>query len=336
MSVVRAEHEFAQKLGTLEGQEFQDEVCRFLHRCMTDFQPIPPKPQGDGGLDGLSHGQSVAYLCYGPEQEPSKVKARGLAKDIIEKFRDDLRRIFELKPRGKGKKTVLDHAPNDEMKTILASGRKISVIRLVVSVFDTHRIIGPLNEAFDASRQASRCAYVDDAASMTIWGPRHLATMGAVDDATILRLEQRALLKRVSVVLASSPAPPASLSTTDFDAKFDWVEANGKPRPGGVATLRKHFMQRWLEALAIENDFANNSLALHQALSVAREDAAVDAELESSNQSNAPVLIQAMRAKLAERLEQAFGTKLPPELLKRLTDGEVARLIGECPIEWRS
>ncbi len=245
VSVIAAEHEFAQRLGILEGQDFQDEVCRFLRRCVNDFQHITAKPQGDGGLDGLSHAQSVAYCCYGPEQEPSKVKARGLEKDIVEKFRGDLRRIFELHPKGKGKKAVLLHAPNEEIGTILASGRKITLVRLIVSVLDTHRIVGPLNDAFEACRQSSQCTYVDKNASFTIWGPKELATTGAVDDATILRIDQRVLLRRVNVVLANPPANRSPLVTSDFDAKFDWIETNGKPRPGTVTKLRTYFMRRW-------------------------------------------------------------------------------------------
>ncbi|HVZ33200.1 MAG TPA: hypothetical protein VG963_12290 [Polyangiaceae bacterium] len=303
---------------------------------MNDFQHIPPKPQGDAGLDGLSHGFSVAYCCYGPEQEPSKVNARGLAKEIIKKFRSDMRRLFELEPKGKGKKATLAHRRNGEMATILPSGRKITTIRLIVSVLDTHRVLAPLRETFDACTKASQCGYVDAKADMTIWGPAELATIGAVDDATILRLEKRVLLKRVATVLSSPPANTTTPSTSDFDAKFDWIEANGKPRPGAVKNLRTHFMTRWLEALAIENDFANNAVALHHLLSAAREEAAVDAELASGNQASANTLLTLMRQKLIERLEQHLGTKLPPELIGRLADGEVARLIGECPIDWRT
>ena len=95
-------------------------------------------------------------------------------------------------------------------------------------------------------------------------------------------------------------------------------------------------MKRWLETLAIEDDFANNAIALHQALSGAREDAAIDAELASGNQQSASTLLDIMRQKLIGRLEQYLGTRLPPELIGRLADGEVARLIGECPIDWRT
>jgi hypothetical protein len=337
VAVLTAEHEFAQRLGTLEGQDFQDEVCRFLRRSLRDFQDIPAKPQGDGGLDGLSHDFTVAYFCYGPEQEPSKVKARGLANDIIDKFRGDLRHVFELVAKGRGANTKLVHSPNTELPTILPLGRKINLVRLIVSVFDTHRVLAPLRKAFDDCKAASKCAYLESTAGMTIWGPKELATVGAVDDTTILRLEQRVLLKRVTAVLAAPPStnttPPP---TSDFDAKFDWIEANAKPKPGAVDRLRAHFMQRWLESIAVDNDFANNAIALHQALSGAREDATVDAELESSNQTQPVTLIQVMRQKLLERLEQYLGTRLPPDLIGRLADGELARLVGECPVDWRS
>ena len=47
-------------------------MCARLQGHITDFQRIPDKPSGDGGLDGLSHGQECAYCCYGPEQDPVK------------------------------------------------------------------------------------------------------------------------------------------------------------------------------------------------------------------------------------------------------------------------
>ena len=71
-------------------------MCARLHALIADFQRIPDKPSGDGGLDGLSHGQSCGYCCYGPEQEPFKTNRVGLKKDIVEKFRNDLRKLFEV------------------------------------------------------------------------------------------------------------------------------------------------------------------------------------------------------------------------------------------------
>ena len=100
--------------------------------------------------------------------------------------------------------------------------------------------------------------------------------------------------------------------------------------------MRAHFMNRWLAAIAVENDFANNALALHRALWSVRRGVVVEAEIESKSQSNAAELIKAMRATLMERLGEAFGNTLPRETIRQLVDGELGLLIGECPVDWRS
>ncbi len=336
MSVLIAEREFAQRLGVLEGQDFQDEVCRFLRHNMNDFQHVVAKPHGDGGLDGLSDDYTTAYFCYGPEQEPSKVKARGLASEIVRKFREDIRHLFELESKGKGGKATLSHTPNTQLGTILPPGKRISTVRLIVSVDDDHRVLGPLKGAFDKCRAASQCRYVTQTACMTLWSPKELATMGTVDDATNMRIDQRVLLKRLELALASSPAATTAVQTSDFDAKFDWVQVNVNPKPGAVQRLRSHFMKSWLDALAIENDFANNAVQLHQTLMNARDAAAIDADLASGGQQAPLSLIEVMRKQLTERMSEYLGARIAPELLSRLVDGEIARLIGECPIDWRT
>ncbi len=322
-------------LGGLEGQDFQDEVCAFLRRCVTDFQDVPAKPHGDAGLDGLSHRQTVAYCCYGPEQQPFKTNTRGLSADIVKKFRADLQTIFELEVKGRGKASQLLHRATDEMKTILASGRKIAVVRLIVSVFDSHRLLGPINEAFDKCCNASQCRYAEKSPSVTVWGPKQLAAMGAVDDPTLLRLEQREILRRVTATINSPPTLTLPLPA-DFDEKFDWIDSQGKVSKTAVDRLRGHFKKRWSLAIALENDLANNAVVLHQALSRAREEAALDADLASGTISNPTELLERMRQKVADRVDEQTGVRFPSDVRNQLVDGELARLIGECPIDWRT
>ena len=78
--------DYEKLIGSLEGDAFEDEVCSRLLKIFLDFQSIPAKPHGDGGLDGLSHGQKHAYCCYGPEQEVRKLENKGLKDDIVRKF----------------------------------------------------------------------------------------------------------------------------------------------------------------------------------------------------------------------------------------------------------
>jgi hypothetical protein len=332
MASLRSEDEFVRKLRELEGQDFEDEICAFLQKCVTDYQTVPALPHGDAGLDGHSHGQSHAYCCYGPEAS-SKSTAAKLKPAIINKFRSDLRKLFELETQGNGRAAKLVHCETVEMKTILAPGKKLTVIRLIVSVFESHQILAPLNEAFEEYKKASHARYVDKQASLTVWGPKQLATMGAVDDLMLVRLEQREILRRVAEVIGS--APQMASPSSDFDAKFDWLDSQGKVSQDTSRRLRAHFRKRWGVAVAIEDELANNAVSLHAALAPAREEAATDADLASGTASNPRELIERMRQKIAERLDEHFGLKFPTEMRNQLVDGELARLIGECPIDWR-
>ncbi|MDX2089782.1 MAG: hypothetical protein SFX73_18140 [Kofleriaceae bacterium] len=330
---VGSEADFLRIMRSLEKQDFEDEVCGFLQRCITDFQTVPANPHGDAGLDGHSHGQTVAYCCYGPE-EATKSHAGKLKAAIVNKFRDDLRKLFELDTQGSGKAAKLVHCETAEMKTILAAGKKIGTVRLVVSVFDSHQILAPLNEAFSDYLKASKCRYVAKKATMTIWGPKQLALNGAVDDLVIARLQQREIVLRVANTL-SKPTPLIT-PTSDFDEKFDWIAAQKKGQPDSVARLRDWFRKQWSKAVAVENDFANNAPNLHSALAQAREEATSDADLVSGTTSTPQALLIVMREKLAQRLEQHLGARFPADLRSKLVDGEIARLIGECPVDWRS
>jgi hypothetical protein len=107
--------EYSRSLSQLTGDPFQDEVCVRLGRVVVSFQPIPRKPQGDGGLDGLSHDGEHAYCCYGPEYDSAK-KPKDLVDAIVDKFKEDLRKLFELDTNG----TKLVHKQNQEIATIVA------------------------------------------------------------------------------------------------------------------------------------------------------------------------------------------------------------------------
>jgi hypothetical protein len=323
-----SEDEFARLLGALEKDAFEDEACAFLRRCFSDFQNVPAKPQGDGGLDGLSHGQTIAYCCYGPEQETSKVKAKGLKDDILKKYRGDLQTLLEVCHDGKGK---LVHSETAELATIMGKGQRITTVRLIVSVFDTHQVIGPLNTSFDEYKAASQCRYVDKSANLTILGPKELATLGPVDDLAITRVEQRALLALVKTAVASSPPSPAS--TEDFDAKFDWLLDTGKVPKPATESLRQHFKKAWSTAIAVENELLNNAVTLHQALTEARQQAVVDANLAPVTEPKE--LMNYMRQRLAVRIGERMGGAQLVEVQSSLTDGELGRLIGECPVDWR-
>src|ERR1700682_4101900 len=106
--------EYQQSLEPLTGNEFQEEVSACLQGVIIDFQTVPASPQGDAGLDGFSHHGERAYCCYGPEHDAFK-KNKEREDAIVEKFKGDLRRLYEVDREGK----KLVFCENKEIKTIL-------------------------------------------------------------------------------------------------------------------------------------------------------------------------------------------------------------------------
>jgi hypothetical protein len=320
---------YAKLLGGLVGDDFQDEVCERLRRLIADFQRIPAKPSGDGGLDGLSHGQTRAYCCYGPEQDPVKLKTKGdLKEEIVEKFRGDLRKLFEVEI---GPTNRVAHAENKELATIIGTDTKIETIILIVSWFETHRVIGPINTAFTRYKKGSKLNYIAPNASVAIWGPKDLAGMGAVDEHTLFRIENRALLARVQAA-GTAAIPPSA--TADFDAKFSYLKRQRPDLSAHIDALAADFRKAWAAAIALDDELASQSPRLHEALEDARTQAALSARLRSMGTTAAHELIETMRQDVMDRLGQSFGQSLG-SLTSKIAAGEVARLIGDCPLEWR-
>lgn len=317
---------YAKMLGALEKEAFQDEVCARLSAVFADFQRIPAKPHGDAGLDGLSHGQARAYCCYGPEQQSFK-NPKDLKADIIKKFRGDLRTIFEVDHD----KKKLVRKPTVEMKTILAEGHKITNIYLIVSCFESHQIIGPLNESFQEYMVASACTYVDAAAQPTIWGPKDLTTLSRIDEYAMFRIENRALLAEMKRAVEAGVVPK---KLADFHEKFEYVRAKDPAFVDAFNRLEERFRAAWSTALALDNSLAATSMSLHEALEQARTQSTITADIRSAQEGDPMKLLEDMRDAVKGHLSDAFGDRLGPHMAQ-LADGEIARLIGECPIEWR-
>lgn len=322
--------DYEKLLGGLEGDSFQDEVCARLASLFNDFQRVPPKPSGDGGLDGLSHGHTRAYCCYGPEQEAFKVNAKGLKDAIVAKFRSDLRKLCELTT---GTTNRLKRIKSAALPDIVEKGVKIQHVYLVCSWFESHKVISPIATAFSTYKQRSANRFIDEQATVTVWGPKDLANKGIVDDHTMFRIEERALLARVKAAVAAAGVLPASMA--DFDAKFDDLRKRGGPaRAATVDNLADYFRKAWATAIALDNELASTSVSLHEALEDAREQSAVSAQLKSTNTADPFTLVNDMRVEVSSRLGKNFGTRLST-MTSKVADGEVGRLIGDCHLDWR-
>jgi hypothetical protein len=316
--------EYAKTLGSLTGNAFQAEVCARLQSVILDFQTIPAKPHGDAGLDGFSHLGRHGYCCFGPELSTYRSN-RSLENAIIVKFRSDLRKLFELE----FKKKKLVPMPTGEMSTILPSGKKLIHIELIVNWFESHRVIGPIHTAFAEYQEMSEGNFVDAEASVKIVGPKELANRWTVDEIALIRAKQKGFLKEIQDAAASvSIANPK-----DFDSKMSILRQLRPDQLAGIDRLAEELMLKWRTALAFENSLNESMPTLHRLLEATRSRIVTRVSELMLASSQPWTQLSAAEAIAHSLLEPDFG-QLYGSLVSDVAAGEIARLIGECPIGW--
>ena len=320
-----AKDEYARNLASLEGNDFQLEVSAFLEKSIIGFQVVPAKPTGDAGLDALSHNGEKGYCCYGPEYDQFK-DARKRVAAIVKKFKSDLRWLFELEIKGK----KLVYKENLELPTILPAGKKLKHIYLVVNWFESHRILGPIGTAIEEFRQISSCRYVDQGATVTVMGPNQLADWYGVDESSVLRSQQRIFVKKVQqtaqAIVITTPGT--------FDEKMEILKEIRSDQALAIDRLAQELRRCWCMALAFETELDKTLPRLHEALEDCRWQIAIRVSELMLSSSQPWTQLSEAHATAEKILASQFGTS-HSILLPHLGSGEVARLIGECPIGWK-
>ena len=317
--------EYARVLHGLEGSEFQAEVNARMATVIVGFQTIPAKPQGDGGLDGLSHNGTHAYCCYGMEHNGFQ-DDRSRVEAIVRKFSGDLRRLFELEVKDQ----ALVHKDTPELPTILGTDQQLLHINLVSNWFESHRVIGRLVTRLKQYKKASLCRYVSPDVTLTIMGPAELANRHAVDQVTIARATARGFVDRVQ-----EGAKDLDITDPmDFDLKMDILRQLVPGQLLAVDAIATGLRANWRTALAFERELVETVPDLHRALESARSQILTRvSELMIAAQHPWRELPNAEKLSYSI-LEGDFG-EMYGSILTRVSSGEIARLIGECPVGWR-
>ena len=324
--VVQLTEEYIRVLSRLSGDDFQKEVCAFIQSRVLSFQTVPAKPHGDAGLDGFSDGGKIGHCCYGLEHDDSK-NNRQREDAIITKFRSDLRRILEL--TYENKKLVRSTSP--EMAFILPKGQKITGIELIVNWFESHRIIGPILTALEEYKLASECQYVDVAANAVILGPRNLADRYAVDEFALRRAGHRTFVRSVQ-----EAAQLVSIGDSgSFETKMETLEALRPDQLPAIKALTATLRRNWRMSIAFDAKLDETVPTLHQTLEECRP-RILETVVSLMISTNEP-WTKLPESKLAARdiLAGAFENRFD-ELLGDVASGEIARLIGECPVGWKA
>lgn len=330
--------EYARKLGLLLGNDFEDEVVITLQQTDPAFQRVPRKPNGDGGLDGFSHGRTVVYCCYGLEMihEPgisAAEKRKRLVKKIVAKFKSDLMRLLELEHQKR--KLVLK--ANDVLAGVYGNppGAQITVIKCVVNWFEDNRIIGDLQAALQELVSHSNCRFVAKNCDVVVWGPKDLANNVKITQITLARVEQPSLLAAIKEAATAATQHEPADDKDFFKSKFDDLEKRHPTKHDLVENLRAAFKRSWSTSILLGERLAQDLPEVHRSFEAARPQAATEAQLASLQPGADPIsVIERVR----ERLRVQMGEVVPglPEQQKgELAQAEVGRLIGECPLDWR-
>jgi hypothetical protein len=199
-----------------------------------------------------------------------------------------------------------------------------------VNWFESHRVLSPILSAAEEYEKVSQCRYVESNATVIVVGPKQLANRYAVDEVTIMRARQRVFLQKIqmkaeSVVLAS---------TAKFDEKKEILKEIYPDKVETIDALWLQLQSSWRMALAFEQELDDTLPNLHRDLETNRS-RIMQKVLTLMLSSPAP-WEQLMRSTefateiLRKDFDTLFGT-----IVEDLSNGEVARLVGECPIGWK-
>lgn len=322
---------YAQYLEALEGRAFQDEVSAHLGRHRHDVQPIFDTTGGDGGLDVCTHEYLCGYMCFGPKHQAYKSNAER-ASAIVEKFQKDLRKVFELKES----KGTLEHERYESLEESMPDGKKIKHLFLICSWVGNKQIPRRIQNSLAKYRAASQCRFAEPDATAVVWDPKQfVGTYPVIDEAILVKMLQDNAAKRIRAAAAQQPLP----ASADFDDKFQWLHSRAPGATTQLTKMAQRLREAWRVAIAVDADIQRILPALHRLLGDAREAAVTDAAFTAIPVTgDSAELVAAMnalraafKAHVGDLLQDHYGV-----VSKTAADGELARMIGICDVDWRS
>jgi hypothetical protein len=226
-----------------------------------------------------------------------------------------------------GKKLI--HSESKEMETILPDGQKIESIELVVNWFESHRVINPIHTAAKQYAGESKCRYVVPGVLVRIVGPKELANLYAVDEITIARTQQRAFIK----IIKQAAQATTIEDPKDFDSKMAILREIRPDQLPAIEALAEQLRENWRMAIAFDKHLDETAPTLHKILEESRPRILTKVTALVIASSRAWACLPDAGKIAEEVLRDGFGGQFG-ELISDVGSGEVARLIGDCPIGW--
>lgn len=320
--------EFVKHLCALTEKDFEAEVCDHVARAVLGFFRLA-RANGDGGLDGVSDNGATGYCCYGPAANEERSPARR-ATAIVNKFKKDLCRILELDAPG-----TKNFRENTILAANLPSNTRLKHIHLLTSWADDLSLYRRLVEPFEEYKSKSRRKFVEADATITVKGASAIATMWGVTDAVIAGLENRLLAERLRQ-LESDPALPGvdPTAAAKFEHKMDLLKQILPNDVEEINRLAGLLRSGWTRALRLEQHLSEISSVRHRALEDARAELLLRVTTQLLGVEETWTRLPGLRETASTLVLQAIGSDFDG-VAGQAGSGEIARLIGECPIRWR-
>jgi hypothetical protein len=320
---------YIRALGELEEFAFQRAIVQRLLVVLNSFQAVPAYPQGDGGLDGHSHKGTRGYCCYGLKYDTAKTPQQR-SKQIVKKFSSDLRRLYELEPKGK---TKFVHKENDALLSIFGAvpppTERISHVTLVANWFDSHTPLGAIRQNGAIYASESQCRWIASDADVIIKGPKEFADQFGADESTMMWLKHQEMLTRLDeeAPLVEVPHGPT------FDSKMLAAEAMLPDSQDDVRRVAETLRRDWQWAIAFERQLSDRLPQLHAALERGRRRLLMRV---LTHKSVTPWEAINCAQDISESVfGDDFLSLYGNGMVRDLASGEVARLVGACPINWK-
>ncbi len=320
---------YVKVLSELEEAAFQAAVVQRLLVALSNFQTVPSYPAGDGGLDGHSHKGQRAYCCYGLKYDAAKTPFQR-AKQLAKKFSDDLARLFEVENEGRAK---LVHKENVALASIFgsvpASTDRISHITLIANWFENHAALGSIAENKEQYANASQCRWVAPDVDVVLRGPKEFVDQYGVDEATMMWLTHKNLFNKMDsdAEVVALPQGPT------FDLKMTSAEDLLPDSRDEVKAVARDLRVDWQRAIVFEQELSDRVPDLHAALERGRRQLLMRVRVHPTN---SPWEAITRAQDFAESIfSDDFSAIYGKSIVRDLSSGEVARLVGACPIDWK-
>lgn len=165
---------------------------------------------------------------------------------------------------------------------------------------------------------------------MRVLGPKELSNSYAVDERTIARAQQRIFVRTVRQAAEGVTIGNAG----DFDSKMAVLREIRPDQIPAIEALAEQFRANWRMAIAFDQRLDDTAPSLHQILEESRSRILTKV---------AALMVGSLEpwtrlADAGDIAEEILGTGFSGQfgdLIRDIGSGEIARLIGECPIGWQ-